>query len=315
MEGWRLICVADLATPRIQTDGVFDLIEVRQQELDFTGLSSLLPWRHYARKNLGYLYAMQRGATCIYDTDDDNEPIPGWVATPGSGTRRDTTLPGSGWINIHAHFGDPTSWPRGFPLQEIVRNQHPPATRPLDVHAEVVVWQGLVCGDPDVDAIFRLTRTTPIRFEQAPPLVLAPGCLCPFNSQNTTWSEAAFPYLYLPSTVSFRFTDILRGYVALRCFQAHGWSLGFHGPTAFQERNPHNLLNDFRDELPIYLHAADVLETLRALTLGSDPASNLRACYTALSEHGWVRPQELSILEGWLETVAAARGCALARTG
>ena len=33
---------------------------------------SLLPWNHYARKMLGYLKAMEAGASILVDTDDDN---------------------------------------------------------------------------------------------------------------------------------------------------------------------------------------------------------------------------------------------------
>jgi len=31
-----------------------------------------LPWRSFARKNVGYLYAIARGAKTIWDFDDDN---------------------------------------------------------------------------------------------------------------------------------------------------------------------------------------------------------------------------------------------------
>lgn len=30
------------------------------------------PWRHFGRKNIGFLYAIEHGAEVIYDTDDDN---------------------------------------------------------------------------------------------------------------------------------------------------------------------------------------------------------------------------------------------------
>ena len=33
---------------------------------------SRLPWHSFARKNVGYLYAIARGAKIIYDFDDDN---------------------------------------------------------------------------------------------------------------------------------------------------------------------------------------------------------------------------------------------------
>ena len=37
----------------------------------------------------------------------------------------------------------------------------------------------------------------------------------PFNSQNTLWRKELLPLAYLPSKVTFRYTDILRGMIAL----------------------------------------------------------------------------------------------------
>jgi len=31
-----------------------------------------VPWNHFSRKNIGFLYALHHGARVIYDTDDDN---------------------------------------------------------------------------------------------------------------------------------------------------------------------------------------------------------------------------------------------------
>ena len=49
----------------------------RQNGMDFR-LAALLPVDHYSRKNLGYLEAIARGATLLFDTDDDNAPLPHW---------------------------------------------------------------------------------------------------------------------------------------------------------------------------------------------------------------------------------------------
>ena len=48
-----------------------------QRNLPFT-LETLLASNHYARKNLGYLIAASRQASCIYETDDDNAPNHRW---------------------------------------------------------------------------------------------------------------------------------------------------------------------------------------------------------------------------------------------
>ena len=39
--------------------------------------------------------------------------------------------------------------------------------------------------------------------------MLGSGTISPFNSQNTLFTRAVFPLLYLPTYVTFRFTDKL----------------------------------------------------------------------------------------------------------
>ena len=51
----------------------------RQQSLKFQ-LAKILPFKHYARKNLGYLIAISQGAETIIETDDDNFPSDGFMS-------------------------------------------------------------------------------------------------------------------------------------------------------------------------------------------------------------------------------------------
>ncbi|KAK6036111.1 hypothetical protein COOONC_26384 [Cooperia oncophora] len=82
------------------------------------------------------------------------------------------------------------------------------------------VQQGLVHKDPDVDAIFRLLHADKRsglneKFSRhAPPIVLEAGTYAPWNSQNTLFHKKAFFTLFLPTTVTFRTTDIWRSYIA-----------------------------------------------------------------------------------------------------
>ena len=61
--------------------------------------------------------------------------------------------------------------------------------RIIDKPMTPLIQQGLVNGDPDVDAIFRLTRKYPlvpleVTFDpSAPPVFLPEGIFSPFNSQ------------------------------------------------------------------------------------------------------------------------------------
>ena len=69
------IVVGDTKSPKeFNLEGCdFYSIE-RQQSLNFE-LAKALPVNHYARKNLGYLIAISRGAKIIIETDDDNLPL------------------------------------------------------------------------------------------------------------------------------------------------------------------------------------------------------------------------------------------------
>ena len=124
------------------------------------------------------------------------------------------------------------------------------------------------------------------------------------NSQNTTWWADAFPLLYLPAYCSFRMTDIWRGFVAQRIAWANGWSTLFHEPTVCQDRNEHDLMQDFKEEIPGYLMNREIAERLGGLDLapGLDRiGENLLRCYQALVEMRAVGPEEVGLLNAWLE--------------
>ena len=52
-----------------------DYYGMEEQKRMAHALGKVLPENHYARKNIGYLVAAQRGAELILETDDDNRPL------------------------------------------------------------------------------------------------------------------------------------------------------------------------------------------------------------------------------------------------
>jgi hypothetical protein len=273
-----------------------------------TGLrtAAMCPRRHYARKNIGYLMAIERHAPVIVETDDDNFPRPDFWAER---CRRQLvpTLDHGGWVNAYAYFSDANIWPRGLPL-DTVRSPLPQFDSLTTAERDCPIQQGLADENPDVDAIYRLLLPLPVSFRPDRRLGLGRGSWCPFNSQNTTWWADAFPLLYLPAHCSFRMTDIWRSFVAQRIGWENGWSVLFHEPTVWQERNDHNLMRDFQDEIPGYLHNRTIGETLAGLSLAPGPekmADNLRICYEALVRLSVVDKQELPLLDAWLADLAA----------
>ena len=298
--GIRFYCIGDATSPPdFRLDGCEFLSLQAQAKLGYR-YAGMAPQRHYARKNLGYLYAMGQGAQVILETDDDNSPLSGfWEAPPKASLR---PVQGSGWYNVYEWFGV-DAWPRGFPLERLHAGNAGFEVGPEKV-CRPLIWQGLVAGEPDVDAIFRLTRRGPVDFLDRPPLFLGRGTWSPLNSQNTRWAISAFPLLYLPATCSFRATDIIRGYVAIRCVWEIDGGVAFLPPTVVQERNAHDLMRDFKDELEIYTKALDIVRALEATKLQTGleaSLDNVVRCYEALVGVGAVEEMELKLVRAWCE--------------
>jgi hypothetical protein len=302
--GWQLIVAGDRKTPADwQHENVRFLSATTQEERGFK-LSAALPWNHYCRKMTGYVEAFRLGAETIVDTDDDNIPNDNW-SFPECDGAFETTPADLGFVNVYRAFTDMPIWPRGFPLERI---QSPDATKLSGESRQVKVgiWQGLADGDPDVDAIYRLTNNEPCYFAELPPIVLGRGTWCPFNSQNTLFVRELFPLLYLPAFVTFRFTDILRGLVAQPIAWAAGYHLGFTSATVVQERNPHDYLKDFESEIPCYMLAQKVANIVSATVQDKASVSdNLHATYSALRAEEIVKDEELRVLSAWLEDLRA----------
>jgi hypothetical protein len=306
LKDWRLVVVGDRKTPPDWSCGTAYFLSAEVQEEQGFKLNRVLPWNHYCRKMVGYLEAIRLGAECIVDTDDDNLPKPSWNFPEAEG-RFETTQESEGFINVYKAFTDLPIWPRGFPLERVAQSRArtvAPAGKQRRV--KVGVWQGLADGDPDVDAIYRLTDNSPCYFRERDPLVLGRGTLCPFNSQNTLFFRELFPLLYLPAHVTFRFTDILRGLVAQPIMWEAGYHLGFTSATVVQERNAHDYLKDFESEIPCYLLAQKVVNIVSgAVRAGAGVWDNLFDAYLALLRHRIVKAEEIPVLTAWLEDIRA----------
>jgi hypothetical protein len=302
-DDWEVILVGDRKTPKINQDKHQNLtyLSIKDQK-SLPGHLHKLPYNHYCRKNLGYLYAIIEGASVIADTDDDNYPKADWKEWPSNKTKA-RTISDTTFTNVYQYFTDEFVWPRGFPLNELTSEQATPDTDEIDFD-EVGVIQGLADVEPDVDAIFRLVFDQEIEFHNDDPIVLEPGTYCPFNSQNTLWpSEQIYPYLYLPSTVSFRFTDILRGYIAQRGLWAADKKLAFNKASVIQDRNVHDLMADFKSEIPCYTQTKKAVTLLDGLELAGDPLADIRTIYTTLEKENIVEPRELEYLDHWLSAI------------
>ncbi len=301
-----VLVVGDRKSPAsYPLDGVRFLPLSDQERLPWRIVADL-PCNHYCRKMIGYLEAAAGGADLIFDTDDDNRLIEGLSGAVWQADCRQEIRPADEaerFVNVYAHFTDQPIWPRGLPLDCLrPRAAATPVTVPLAEPPPIGIWQGLANGDPDVDAVYRLTCNAPCTFADRPAVALPAGIACPFNSQNTAFVRDLLPLMYLPAFVTFRYTDILRSLVAQPILWAAGRRLCFTSATVFQDRNEHDYMKDFESEVPMYLTGRRAFEiAVAAVQATRSLGDNLWAVYAALEQAGIVEGRELALLESWLD--------------
>jgi glycosyltransferase involved in cell wall biosynthesis len=297
---YQLIVVGDKKTPAGWQYPHCTYLSVEDQVALSPALANAIPFNHYGRKMMGYCYALRQGADIIIDTDDDNIPYTNWNF-PNFETEYIASREDLGWVNIYHYFSEQPIWPRGLPLRHINDKRDRLQWKTAKEPQKTGIWQGLADEDPDVDAIYRLTSDTPCIFKKKEPVVLAPGTVCPFNSQNTAFRKELFPLLYLPSFVTFRFTDILRGIIAQPILWQHGFRLGFTEATVVQKRNVHDYFRDFESEVPMYLHAEKSLDAVKKVMTNVTVKDNLYNAYEALLKINVVESREMNVLHEWLK--------------
>jgi len=292
--GERLIVVLDEKSPKDWHYQKANFI------LSYGNRNGYAPMNHYARKNLGYLRAISEKADLIYDTDDDNIPNKEW-GLRFKETKASKSF-GEGWFNAYEPMTPTKIWPRGFPLNHVNKGKELFGAKEAVVSS---IQQGLADGEPDVDAIYRMTNNKPNEFKYERSIYLDKNTWCPFNSQSTWWFPDAYPLMYLPVNCSFRMTDIWRSFVAQRCLWEIGQGVTFHSPSeVYQERNEHDLMKDFKDEVPGYLYNEEIVSILGKLTLRGSMDIMIRTCYAALINADILPMEEAISLNAWLDDIA-----------
>jgi len=298
IKGFEMYVAGDNKTPKDWNLKNVNFISIQDQGKQFLRLSNLVAQNHYARKNLAYAAAIKSGVEYIYETDDDNLP---YEFFPNFHEKEFSIeeLYAPPTFNIYSYFTKKKVWPRGIPLNHISNKTK--KTKKIKINP--LIQQGLADLDPDVDAIYRLTNGDTINFDKNKEAALARGTYAPFNSQNTYWHKDVYSLLYLPSTVDSRVTDIWRGYIAQRILWEHKSRLIFLSPSVYQERNAHNFMKDFSQELDLYLKTEDLVTALAQIKLTGSVDKMLSDVYSLLVKNGFFKKEELLILREWVKQV------------
>ena len=223
----------------------------------------------YARKNIGYIKAFKEGLD-VFETDDDNlltieiKDLESYLVKKKHDcvTGQKANL----FTKIYNSNGN-TFWARGLPLN--FRNTKALLTK--CGKKKVGVFQFLVNGNPDLDAIYRLVipSTNDFTVKDSFKSIHLHNFYHPFNSQGTLWRKEYLKLAYLPTFCSFRMTDIWRGYIAQNILYKHDIAISFEKPALYQKRNPHDIFDDFMGEYKGYAETLDFLEAITNIEYGS----------------------------------------------
>ena len=257
---YDVIIVGDNKTPDDYKSLNCIYLDVASQKKLFPELSELLPYNHYCRKNLGYLYAIKKGYKIIYETDDDNIPYDNFDNILQYNDIQMITEKNNKWINIFKYFtNNAYIWPRGFPLS-LLKNEPNYLIQNTDKTPSII--NGLVENDPDVDALFRIicNHQDTIQWDKNKAVLIDNANVCVFNTQNTFWlNPELFICLLIPCSVSFRYCDILRGIINNIILKKTNNYMMYTSPNVTQNRNEHNLISDFKSEYEMYIHNETIL--------------------------------------------------------
>ena len=336
LRNWCLVVVLDKRSDETYNTGWMDgegndavvVLKPGDQVAMSNAFVDALPWNHFGRKNIGYLYAIIHGAKVIWDFDDDNA-LKFWIpgAAPDGAPSIDKAIPQDeeqtiealepkdhNWptYNPYPALGAPTlpSWPRGLPLDDIKASKC--SNTPLQTvqvkASSIGVLQSLADYQPDVDAIFRLTMPLPFFFKRPKEnkhLMIPKGSLTPYNAQATLHFKSSFFGLFLPITVSGRVTDIWRSFIAQRLFWDVGLQLGFIArPLVVQDRNVHSNIGDLGSEWDIYVKGKQLMEFLGSWKgKGRTIVERTEQLWIALYEREYVEFHDVELVQLWLQTL------------
>tara|TARA_B110000908_G_C10254615_1_gene454515 strand:+ start:1493 stop:2497 length:1005 start_codon:yes stop_codon:yes gene_type:complete len=300
---YNIVIVGDLKTPH-NTYLNDNLKYINPKDELFSNFSKLLPFNHYCRKNLGYLYAINNNANLIFDTDDDNYPLSNFNSW-NKIIDKSQTIINPKFPNVMSLFTKKNIWPRGYPL-ELIKKKQPIKLQNSTVNERkrIGIIQSLAQGDPDVDAIYRLTNENyndEIMFDKNKSFILQTKIYTQGNTQATLWVDKdIFHLLYIPCTVSFRFCDILKMYIAQKCIWEYNKLFCYISPIVMQDRNDHNFMDDFKSEFSMYISVLNIINNIFENIKLNGNKNDLFIIYEKLYENNIVKELELKLIREWL---------------
>lgn len=274
---------------------------------------SFLERNHTHRRNLALINALWRGTDLLVTIDDDNYPMQRtWL----QGVQNLVNLPNNRQVIKGSEFWNAASMcvppviHRGYPVSrwqtyEEVTYEAPNAE-------EIGVVACLWLGDPDINAMERILKD-PVVTGIHQSVTLGADVWCPFDSQSTAIAGKLAPLMFMWTNVG-RMDDIWASYLMRAIMDILSVHVTYGRPVVRQDRNPHNLIKDLKDEMLGYEHTEDLCTLLREIRdeaniagvgLGGDVLELLDYFVTELDiqRPWWLPAQTVDALFAWVADV------------
>jgi hypothetical protein len=227
------------------------------QEAQYKDLSDSIGWNSIQRRNLGFVNAYQLGYDIIASVDDDNIPYENWGDNIHIGSEIECDF-----YETENPVFDPLSvtdhnylWHRGYPIELLqVKNRVEYKGKKKRL---VMVQADLWDGDPDIDALARLTLKPLIKFNNVRNPFFS-NRISPFNSQNTFLHREVLKYYMMLPFVG-RMDDIWASYILQYHFKDN---LVYNSPSVYQDRNKQDLITNLENEIFGYRKTLDFIYNL-----------------------------------------------------
>jgi hypothetical protein len=244
-DGWKFVVVGDTKTPHEEYEKL-DCIYLdpdKQAEM-YPELSEIIGWKTIQRRNIGFVYAYEHGAEVVATVDDDNIPYNNWGTDLyiGKEVEVDYYSPEMDVFDPLSVTNYPNLWHRGYPIDYLpYRNRvEYKGKKTIIPLIQADLWDG----DPDIDAMCRLTQKPICKFNITGPF--ASDKPSPFNSQNTFIARAALRYYAVWPYVG-RMDDIWGGYHTQKKIGPD--KLIYNRASVYQDRNVQDLITNLEKEI------------------------------------------------------------------
>ena len=259
------VIVGDTKTPhesyrKLENSNVIYLSPEQQEDL-YKELSDTIGWKSIQRRNIGFVYAYDQGADIIATIDDDNIPYDNW----GDNILINKEVEIDLFSHKTSNVFDPISptnhndlWHRGYPI-ELVPSKNNIEYKGKTIR-KILIQADFWDGDPDIDALCRLSKMPVCKFNQFNPF--GSNQIAPFNSQNTFLSREVIPY-YAVLPHAGRMDDIWGSYIVQYYFPS---SVIYNRATVYQDRNEQDLVTNLENEVIGYRNTLNLINDLENFT-------------------------------------------------